>query len=266
MGKSDVPKYNINSIDRALSVLELLASDGEAFGVTELSKRLELDKSMIYRLLSTLALRGYVEQDEESRKYRLGLKIVELAGMKLSSVKMLSVARPFLKELVKRTGETVHMGVKVQHEIICLDKEEGPAILNVKGGIGDKYPPHASAIGKAIVAYLPEAETKEIFRKHGMPRYTPKTIVSLSVLKEHLKSVRELGYALNNEETYLGVRSIAAPVRERKGTVAASLGISGPVQRILDENIGRLARAVIDIADRVSAALGYHPSTQTATD
>jgi DNA-binding IclR family transcriptional regulator len=116
------------------------------------------------------------------------------------------------------------------------------------------------------VAYLPEAETKEIFRKHGMPRYTPKTIGSLSVLKEHLKSVRELGYALNNEETYLGVRSIAAPVRERKGTVAASLGISGPVQRILDENIGRLARAVIDIADRVSAALGYHPSTQTATD
>jgi IclR family transcriptional regulator, KDG regulon repressor len=258
MGKSNLQRYNINSIDRALSVLELLASDGEALGVTELSKKLEINKSMIYRLLSTLAMRGYVEQDEESRKYRLGLKIVELAGMKLSTVEIFSVARPLLKELVRRTGETVHMAVLVQHEIICLDKEEGPAILNIRGGIGDKYPPHASAIGKAIVAHLPEEEARGILRKHGMPKHTPNTITTLSELKEHLKGVRARGYALNDEETYLGVRSIAAPVRERKGAVVASLGISGPIQRISDENIETLAKAVIEVADRVSAELGYY--------
>jgi DNA-binding IclR family transcriptional regulator len=242
--------------------LELLASDGEALGVTELSKRLDIDKSMIYRLLSTLAMRGYVEQDEENRKYRLGLKVVELAGMKLSTVEMFSISRPLLKELVKRTGETVHMAIMVQHEIICLDKEEGPAILNVKGGIGEKYPPHAAAIGKAIIAYLPEEDSKVILRKHGMPKYTDKTITSMSMLKEHLKRVRERGYALNDEETYSGVRSIAAPVRERKGAVVASLGISGPIQRISNQNIEKLAEAVIEIADRVSAELGYYAPTR----
>lgn len=258
MAKPDLHRYSINSIDRALSLLELLASDGDAIGVTELSKKLDINKSMIYRLLSTLVVRGYVEQDEDSRKYRLGLKVVELAGMKLSTVEMFSVARPLLKELVRRTGETVHMAVKLQHEIICLDKEEGPAILNIKGGIGDKYPPHASAIGKAILAYLPEEEIREIFRKHGMTKHTSKTIASLPALKEHFKGVRDRGYALNDEETYVGVRSIAAPVRERNGAVVASLGISGPIQRISDENIETLAEAVIEIANRVSAELGYY--------
>jgi len=258
MTKSDLQRYNINSIDRALNLLELLARDGESIGVTELAKRLDLDKSMIYRLLSTLVLRGYVEQDEESRKYKLGLKVVELAGMKLSTVEMFSVARPLLKELVKRTGETVHMAMMVQFDIICLDKEEGPAILNIKGGIGDKYPPHASAIGKAILAYLPDDQLKLIFKKHGMVKYTPKTITSLDTLKRHLKSVRDKGYAVNDEETYLGVRSIAAPVRDRKGDVVASLGISGTAQRISHENIKTLAKAVIDVADRVSAEMGHY--------
>ena len=266
MGSPDLKRYNINSIDRALNLLELLASDGEALGVTELSKRLNIDKSMVYRLLSTLAIRGYVEQDEESRKYSLGLKVVELAGMKLSTVEIFSVARPLLKELVKRTGETAHLAMMVQHEIICLDKEEGPAILNIRGGIGDKYPPHASAIGKAILAYLPDEEMKVIFRKHGMPKYTSRTVTSLSVLKKNLKSIREQGYALNDEETYIGVRSIAAPVRERKGVVVASLGISGPVQRLTDEKMESLVEAVIEIADRVSAELGhYAPPQNVAT-
>ncbi|MBM3801394.1 MAG: IclR family transcriptional regulator [Acidimicrobiia bacterium] len=260
MAKSDHRRYNINSIDRALNLLELLAKDGEAIGVTDLSRRLDLDKSMIYRLLSTLAIRGYVEQDQATRKYKLGLKVVELAGMKLSTVEMFSVARPLLKGLVKRTGETVHMAMLVQLDIICLDKEEGPAILNIKGGIGDKYPPHAAAIGKAIIAYLPEEQLRVILEKHGMPRYTSKTITSVDALKRHLRAVREKGYAVNDEETYLGVRSIAAPVRDRKGEVVASLGLSGTAQRISREKIETLAKAVIEVADRVSAELGHYSS------
>jgi len=249
-------RYDVNSLKRALRILELLAEEGKALGVTELGRRLSLDKSMVHRLLATLSGSGYVEQDPETRKYALGLKIVELAGLKLNSIQMRSVLKPVLKELVAQTGESAHLAVLVDREIIYLDKEEGTSVLTVRGGVGLRCPPHSSAVGKVLLAYLSDEVVTEILRKSGLPRFTERTIVSLSALKTQLADVRQQGFGIDDEETFLGVRCLAAPVRDHRGAVVASIGLSGPVQQVSQDRLGLLIDLLKDVAARASAKLG----------
>jgi len=256
VGERNQNRYNINSLNRALKIMELLAEEGKALGVTELSRRLDLDKSMTHRLLSTLAGGGYVEQDPESKKYLLGLKIVELAGMKLNSIELLSAAKPYLKELVRQTAESSHLAVMVDHEVVYLDKEEGPSVLTIRGGVGLKCPAHCSAVGKVLLADLSEEDLMQILRRHGLTKYTENTILSVAALKEHLAQVRQRGYGVDNEETYLGVKCVAAPIRNHSGRVTASAGISGPIQRMTEERLRVLAEIVVETCARVSARLG----------
>ncbi len=249
-------RHDINSLKRALRMMELLAEEGKPVGVTELGRRMEVDKSMIHRLLSTLANGGYVEQDTETRKYTLGLKIVQLAGMKLNSVQLLSAVKPYLKELAAQSGESVHLAAMVDREILYLDKEEGSAVVTVRGGIGSKCPAHSSAVGKVLLAYASEAELQEVFRRHGLPKYTETTILRFTALQEELAKVRAQGYAVDDEETYAGVRCLAAPVRDHRDHVVASLGVSGPVQRVAGDRIHLLSDLVIETARKASAQMG----------
>jgi len=247
----------INSLDRGLRILEILGNSSNGLGVTELGVRLGVDKSTAYRLLSTLAARGYVEQEQEAKKYNLGLKIIELSSKVLDKIELRKEAKPFMKELMQKSGETVHLAILSQGNIVYIDQEESSSMISVNTEVGRQAPGHCTAIGKVLWAWLPEKELDQILQKTELTPFTARTITTISELKMHLKGVKEKGYALDDEEFTVGVRCIAVPVWNHKGKVIAAFGISGLAMRISLDKIEELAKVIQEIRDRLCLRLGY---------
>lgn len=256
MEKKTKQKYTINSLARGLQILDVLAQTDHHWGVTELSRHISADKSLVYRTLSTLSSLGYVEQDPATRKYTLGLKIIELTGRKLRRLELFTVAKPILRELTRITGETAHIAIMVKDHMIYLDKEEVDRPFNLSTGMGLPVPLHSSAVGKALLACLSEAEVDQLLSAH-LERFTEKTIVGLSRLREELRRVTAEGYAVDDEETYPGVRCLASPIWNHYGRPVAALGVSGSTHRITPDLVPILAKDVTKAAAAVSARLGY---------
>lgn len=250
-------KYTISSIDRALRILMILGEREEPMRISEISRKLAIDKSTAYRIVSTLKGQGFVEQDVESRKYILGIKVIEIAGLKLRSIKLLSVAKPISKELVQKTREATHLAVLVEGEIMYLDSEQSSGVLNINTQVGSRAPLHSSAVGKCLLAALPDDEIDRILAIKGLARYTDRTIINFADFHHDIEETRDRGWAMDDEETYLGVRCIAAAIYDHRGIVVASMGISGPTQRITLERAQVLGHLVRESAARVSRHLGY---------
>lgn len=247
----------LNSLDRGLEILEILAFTKKPMGVTELSEWLDVDKASIYRTLATLEAHNMVEQDPETKKYSLGLKLIELSGSLLNRLELRVRAKPFLKELCERTGESAHLTTFVNNSIVYIDKEETSGRISVKTEIGMEAPMHCTATGKAVAAFLPEEKIDELIRTKGLTPYTPKTITSPEMLKAHFARIREKGYALDDEEFDIGVRCIGAPVRNFKGKVIGSVGISGSIVTMTLENIQKHIPVVLEVSRKISSAIGY---------
>ncbi len=235
----------------------MLAGESEGLGVTELSRRVGADKSVVHRTLALLMFHDYVDQDPVSKKYTLGFKVMELAGKRLRNIDLLSIAKPILRDLVRETGELIVLAVMIGDVLAYLDKEEGSQVVRISGGLGQPIPLHSTASGKAILAHMPESELVPLLRDKGLPPITEKTITDFVAFKKHLAQVRVRGYAVDDEETYLGIRCVAAPIRDHRGVAVASLSISGPVHRITEANITVLADVVMAAAARISSRLGY---------
>jgi DNA-binding IclR family transcriptional regulator len=247
----------ITSLDRGLKILDILASEKEGLGVTELSRRLDADKSVVYRTLSLLMIHSYVEQELSSKKYVLGLKVMELASKKLRNIDLFSASKPYLKDLAKQTGEVVVLAVMIGDVLAYMDRAEGARAMTLSSGLGQPIPLHSTASGKSIVAFMSEDELTRVFREKGLPAITEKTITNFSEFKRHLSEVRFRGYAVDDEETYPGVRCVAAPIRNHSTSVVASLSVSGSVQHITRENLSVFAELVKDYAAQISARLGH---------
>ena len=196
----------ITSLDRGLRILDILASEKEGLGVTELSRRLDADKSVVYRTLSLLMIHSYVEQELSSKKYVLGLKVMELASKKLRNIDLFSASKPYLMDLAKQTGEVVVLAVMIGDVLAYMDRAEGARAMNLSSGLGQPIPLHSTASGKSIVAFMSEDDLTRVFREKGLPAITEKTITNFSEFKRHLSEVRFRGYAVDDEETYPGVR------------------------------------------------------------
>jgi DNA-binding IclR family transcriptional regulator len=251
------PPAKITSLNRGLKILDVLAGEKEGLGVTEISRRVMADKGLVHRTLSLLVSHDYVEQDPISKKYVLGLKVMELAGKRLRSIDLFSTAKPVLKEVVRQTGEIVVLAVMIGDVLAYLDKEEGPQAVHIFSGLGQPVPLHSTASGKIILAYLPEDEVTRLFREKGLPAFTDRTITDFMQLKAELAEVRVRGYATDDQETHAGVRCVAAAIRNHRGSIVASLSISGPSQRVTDENITVFADLAMSAASRISARLGF---------
>ena len=255
-------KYTINSLERGLKILFILGQSGEPMRISEISRRLEIDKSTAYRIVSTLREQGFVEQDPDTRKYLLGVKVIEVGGLKLRAIKFLPTARPLTEELMMRTREAVHIAVLVEGEVMYLDTEQCSGSFNVNTVAGGRAPLHSTAVGKALLAELPEAEIDRLVSLKGLTRFTDRTIITLEELHRDLTLVRQRGWAIDNEETYTAVRCMASVIRDHQGRALASAGLSGPAQRISDDRIPTLAELVKDTCDRISKRMGYvHPAT-----
>ncbi|HID95576.1 MAG TPA: IclR family transcriptional regulator [Candidatus Latescibacteria bacterium] len=255
--RREAPKI-IQSLDKGLALLDFLAAEGRSVGLSELARKFGWDKSGVFRLLSTMVRRGYVEQDPQSGRYRLGLRVLELAGVLSRSLDIRVQAAPTLEALALNSRETSHLAVLRQGEVLIIDQQSSPEMIAANTFVGMREPAHCTALGKVLLAFLSEEKLDDLIEGKGLRRYTGRTIVRADDLKRHLAKVREDGYAFDNEEYDVGVRCLAAPVRNSDGKVVAAVGISGPASRLTFDQLERYAALVKAASEEVSGRLGYH--------
>jgi len=244
----------IQSLARGLKILDLMAAAEGGIGITELAAELGVDKSSASRLVQTLASYGYAEQDADTRRYRLGPQIVRLSRSLLTRMPLRDQAKPFLRQLVERTGECAHLAILAQGQAMYVDQVESLASLRVTTGVGTLAPLHCTALGKSFLAFGGEPLPSEL------PSFTPRTITSLETLRAHLEQTRRRGYAVDDEEYEYGVRCVAAPVYDFRGKVVGAIGISGPAGRIGLEQLAQVGVAVVEVSQALSNRLSFKRS------
>ena len=247
----------IKSVANAFEVLDYLEECGAEAGVVEIAQVLGVHKSTASRLLATMESRGYVDRNAQTGKYSLGIRLVALSRAKLDQIDLRGHARHFLEELVSRTGETAHLAILDNGAIVYVDKVDTPQTLMMRSQIGYRIAAHCTALGKAILAELPDAILESVLDKQSFYRFTPNTITDPVALKEHLNRVRETGFALDDEEHEEGIRCVAAPVKDVSGRTIAAISVSGPTMRISRQRAEEMGRVVQGAARRLSESLGY---------
>ena len=250
-------RYFINSILRASAILKSFAGEQTHLRISELARRLGLDRSTTYRILLSLEKCGLVEKDEKTGEYALGLAAFELGNAYLRRMDFIQLSKPVMAELAQKVQETVHLAVLSDTEIFYVDKAESPRALGVMSKIGQRGPLHCTALGKVLLAYHPEEEQMKIIRKIKLLPYTPKTITSRQRLLEELKVVRKQGYALDHREIEEDVECIGAPIRDHRGNVIAALSISGPQKKINTTGEKQFVSSVVEATALISSKLGY---------
>ncbi len=245
----------VQSVDRAVAILEILARDGEA-GVTEVARELDVHKSTASRLLAALDRRELVAQDTARGKFRLGMGIVRLAGAVSRKLDLVQESRPVCRALAQQVGETVNLAILSGRDALYLDQVAGPAALSPHNWAGQRIPLHATSDGKVLLAYLSEAELKERLAP-PLARFTDRTITAAAEFGDLLAEVRRRGFATAVEELEAGLTAIAAPVRNAEGNVIASISASGPSFRIPADRIPVLVGAVHRAAAEVTRRLGW---------
>lgn len=250
----------VQSVDRALSILEVLENSSELLGVTEISHRLNLHKSTLFGLLTTLENKGIVFQDCQTGKYGLGLRLLELGQKVIARMDLRNQARPFLKEIMEQYGETVHLVVRNGEEVVYIDKVEGPQTIGPISQIGKRNPVYCTGVGKCLLAFLTNEEQDTLFGKIELKAYTQNTITNHELLKEHFSQIRRQGYSIDNEEIEIGLRCIAAPIFNYTGRVIGAISIAGPSVRLTDQRVQELIKPVKECALAISHNLGYKGS------
>lgn len=254
----------VQSVDRAVSILEMLAHDGES-GVTKISEQLGVHKSTAFRLIAALEQRGLVEQDVDRGKYRLGVGILRLAGATTARLDVVQETRPLARALAAETGETVNIAVRSEGAALYLDQIAGSSSLQPHNWVGQRIPLHATANGKVLLSGLTAdqitAEVGQRFRA-----YTPATITSLRKLLGDIETVRHNGYAVVVDELEMGLTAVAAPLRNAHGDVIASVSISGPTFRFDEDKVKAAIEQVTEVADEVSERLGWRAAKRPSTE
>jgi len=246
----------VQSVGRALSILELLADGAGELGVSELGRRLGVHRATASRLVSTLAERGLVERNTTTDKYRLGFGLIHLAGAAIARMDLVQQARPILVDLAAHSGETVNLAVLSGDGVMHVDQVTGSRSVVSVSWVGRGTPYHCTSNGKVLVAFL-DPEEQERLLTRPLERLTRNTIVEPDKLRAELREVRARGYARTVEELEEGLSAVAAPVRQADGTVVAAVSISGPSFRMRPAELPRLAELAMDAANAISRRMGY---------
>lgn len=244
----------VQSVDRAITILELLARHGTA-GVTQLAAELGVHKSTASRLVSALEQRSLVEQVEERGKYRLGVGILRLAGATTARLDLVQEARPLCRRLAAATGETINLAVLSGGAALYIDQVAGTSTLSSYNWVGQHVPLHATSNGKALLSELPEPDLTRTLGE--LTAYTPSTITERARLDRELAQVRERGFAVATDELDVGLTAVAAPVRDAHGEIVASVSVSGPSFRFTHDRVTQLLPDLRRAVEDLSAAMGY---------
>lgn len=243
-------------IDRVIDILETFTRIGPDLGVSEISRALGLKKATAHRLLASLRRRGMVAQDPVTRRYRLGLKLWELGAMATLQVDWVDRVHGDLQQLMEATGETAHLAILSDGQILYVDKVESSHSLRMPSQVGRRNPVHCTGVGKAQIAFLPDEVLAGIVSRRGLAQFTSSTLTDLPALRAELAKVRARGYAVDNEEIEEGLVCIGAPVRDHIGHVVAGVSIAGPSSRLRPVTIPGHAAAVVQAAIAMSTILG----------
>ncbi|HUL91571.1 MAG TPA: IclR family transcriptional regulator [Burkholderiales bacterium] len=256
-------RTRLSSVANSLRLIKAFSEDHYEIGISDLAKRLGLAKSTVHRLASTLLDQGMLEQNAGDGKYRLGLTLFELGTLVRRKMDFTTEARPFLRTLMEKTGETVHLAILDHHSVLYVITHESKQALRMGSKVGTRAPVHSTAVGKALLAFQPEEEIARIIAL-GLPASAPNTVVDGKALRRELELVRARSYALDDEESEVGLRSIAAPIRNDSGNVIAAISIAGPVHRMTKKALLGWVRELVTAAEAVSQRLGWSRSPGAA--
>ena len=244
----------VQSVDRALAILDLLAARGP-LGVTEIAAELGVHKSTAFRLVTALEVRRLVEQVSDRGKYRLGMGILRLAAATTGRLELTREARDICEQLARDCNETVNLAILDDGAAVNVLQELGDTAVASRNWIGRRTPLHATSSGKVLLAHR-SGRTGDDIPRAPLERFTERTIVSAGLLEEELDAVRRTGWALTDEELEIGLTAIAAPVRDGSGRVVAAISISGPSYRRLADSRPALIALLITAASRLSVRMG----------
>ena len=246
----------VQSVDRALAILGIVSQHNQ-IGITDICKSLDLNKTTVYRLLSTLMNNGYIEQVKGSNKYRCTFKLFEMGNKRIQDLDLLEEAKPALEKLADLTKETVHLVVEEGTEIVYIHKVESTNTIRMHTWVGKKNPMYRTAVGKAILAFSDKEKAIDIWNKSEIVQNTPYTITNINDFLEQLVLVRKNGYAIDNEETEIGIRCVAAPILNFSKNVIGALSISIPTIRFPENEIEIYGNHVKKCSEVISKKLGY---------
>ncbi|HUC61715.1 MAG TPA: IclR family transcriptional regulator [Alphaproteobacteria bacterium] len=243
------------TIAKAIRLIETLAREPPPHGVSELARALGLNKTTVHRLLNGLARLGYVKQGDRAGTYELTMKLWEIGTHILAQRDVSRIATGILRELAGQTGETVHLAIPDGQDVVYIDKADGAHPLRIFTPIGGRVPLYCGSTGKCVLAFQAPAFIDSVGR--NLKAFTPRTITAPARLLRELETVRQQGYAINVGEWRIGISGVAAPIRDRVGTVVASVGASGPSNRLPVSALRAMSPLVIASAARISAELGF---------
>jgi IclR family KDG regulon transcriptional repressor len=242
----------LSSIKKALKILQIFSTDRPELRVTDISKTLNAHKSSVSRIVSTLASEGFLEKNSGNNKYRLGRKLLDLGYQVLDHYDIRDHARPFMEKLARNTNEIVHLSILDKNEIIYLDKIGEGQVLTVATKVGAKHPAYACAMGKVLLSELRPGDLTQILSLSPLVKFTAKTIAEVPKLLRELEKVKEQGFAIDDEERFLGIRCVAAPIRNRKREIVAAISTTVPKQRMGPQRIDAMRKLVVETAHLIS--------------
>lgn len=246
----------IQTIDRTLMVLNCFSEHQTEMRLSEIAEGVGLNKSTAHGILNTLKYHGLINQDEESHRYRLGLRLMELGSRAASSLNIIQIAGPKIRKLCREIEETVHLGTIDGEEMVYVDKIESWQSMRIASSVGARLPAYTTSLGKAIMAFLNVDDLMKTIPNVFRP-FTPNTIMNMEDLLEELKKIRRNGYAIDNEEYSIGLKCVAAPIFNYEGKVKYSISVSGPEVRMTEGKMDMVTLLVKEVCADISEKIGY---------
>ena len=263
--------YQVRALERALDILDAFSLDEPALSLTELAARTGLAKSTATRLLAVLEERGYLERSAETERYRIGVRAFEVGSIYIQTTTVEAEAQPALQRLARECHQTANLGILDRGEVVHLAVVPPDRPIRFSAAVGQREYAHCTSLGKALLATLEDGRLEAAVGGPELPGRTARTLRTLDALRADLARVRERGVALDDEESYSGLRCLAAPIYDDKGRAIAAISISGPLAEFTEDNMPRYTEAVLRAARDVSSRLGNAvrpdgPGTRAGTD
>jgi len=255
--QNDMKNVHVQSVGKALLILDLLAAEKSEMSLTDISSATGWAKSTVHGLVSTLREYGYIEQSLFNGRYKLGIKLFEMGNAVKRSWDINAVAKPHLRRLNEKTGEMVQLAVEKEGEVLYLDKLDAHKDMRIVSDIGIRLPVHCSGLGKALLAYRPQSEVKRIVKEKGMRAMTERTITTLPKLFQELENVRKNGYSIDDQEIMEGLRCIGAPIFDSGNQVRYAISVSGFYYKMQGQHLDFIIESVKKTAETISYEMGY---------
>lgn len=249
----------IGSVQKAIDIIDLFDHQNYELGTTEIAKALDMPKSTAAGIIHTLDLNGYLNQNRNNRKYRLGIKLMERGSMLLRQLDLRQIALPYLENLRDWCNEGVNLAIRDGHEVVYVERLFGTNMLSMRSEIGKREPVHSTALGKALLFPLSDEEIEKSLSTHELTAITPRTITSSEQFLIDLRNARKRGFAIDDEENESGGRCLAAPVFDYSGRPIAAVSVSVPVQRLPESKIPLFGDKVKQVTASISRDLGFMP-------